>query len=280
MSAPGSVAVIGLGLMGGSVARALAARGVRVAGHDSDVTQLDAAIAEGIVTQMLSPSLEDVGGVDAIVIAVHGDSAIEILRMLDSCALHVKLITDIGSTKQGIVSAANELELASRFVGSHPFAGDHRTGFAASRADLFENQIVYLCPTEKSSAETLERAQALWTLLGGTPELMDAAAHDDLLAWTSHLPHVVSSALAIAFAGKGIGRDQLGRGGRDVTRLAGGLPEMWTAILIENASAIDAALSSVEHELSRFREAIQRRDAEYLNALFNEGRDWSNADLK
>jgi prephenate dehydrogenase len=109
---------------------------------------------------------------------------------------------------------------------------------------------------------------------------MDAAAHDDLLAWTSHLPHVVSSALAIAFAGKGIGRDQLGRGGRDVTRLAGGLPEMWTAILIENASAIDAALSSVEHELSRFREAIQRRDAEYLNALFNEGRDWSNADLK
>ncbi len=271
-----TVAVIGLGLMGGSVARALSARGVRVLGHDSNAMHLDAAIAQGVVAQRLSPNLQDVGGADAIVIAVHGDSAIEILRTLDKYAPHVGLITDIGSVKQEIVAAANELALASRFVGSHPFAGDHRSGFGASRMGLFENETVYLCPTESTSAETLELAQSLWTLIGASPELIDAVAHDDLLAWTSHLPHVVSTALAIALSGKGIARDQLGQGGRDVTRLAGGSTEMWATILLGNAIAIEAGLSEMENELTRFREAIRQRDANYLSTLLDKGRDWSS----
>lgn len=275
MTTPKSVAVIGLGMMGGSVARALAARGVRVVGHDSNSAHLDAAIAQGVVARRLSPNLQDVGDADAIVIAVHGDAAIGILRTLDKYAEHVGLITDVGSVKQGIVSAANELGLATRFVGSHPFAGDHRSGFTASRMALFENQIVYLCPTEKTSAETLDFAQSLWTLLGASPELIDAPAHDELLAWSSHLPHVVSTALAIALAEKGINRDQLGRGGRDVTRIAGGSTEMWTAILIENAAAIDAGLSEVERELAEFRQAVRQRDRSSLTQLLETGRDWS-----
>ncbi|HVD60562.1 MAG TPA: prephenate dehydrogenase/arogenate dehydrogenase family protein [Gemmatimonadaceae bacterium] len=276
MNTPSSVAVIGLGMMGGSVARAFAARGVRVAGYDSNPTHLDAAIAQGVVARRLSPKLEDVGDADAIVIAVHGDAAIEILRTLDKYAEHVGLITDVGSVKQAIVSAANELDLATRFVGSHPFAGDHRSGFGASRMGLFENQIVYLCPTEKTSAEALDFAQSLWTVLGASPELIDARAHDEMLAWSSHLPHVVSSALAIALAKKGIDRDQLGRGGQDVTRLAGGSTEMWMAILIENAEAIDAALSEMERELAEFREAIRQCDRNSLTQLFETGRDWSS----
>ena len=276
MNTPRSVAVIGLGMMGGSVARALAARGVRVAGYDSNSAHLDAAIAQGVVARRLSPNLQDVGDADAIVIAVHGDAAIEILRSVEKYAEHVGLITDVGSVKQGIVSVANELDLATRFVGSHPFAGDHRSGFPASRMGLFENQIVYLCPTEKTSAETLDFAQSLWTLLGASPELIDARAHDELLAWSSHLPHVVSTALAIAFAEKGINRDELGRGGQDVTRLAGGSTEMWTAILIENAEAIDAGLSEMERGFAEFREAIRKRDRNSLTQLFEKGRDWSS----
>ncbi|HUQ20604.1 MAG TPA: prephenate dehydrogenase/arogenate dehydrogenase family protein, partial [Gemmatimonadaceae bacterium] len=262
MTTPKSVAVIGLGMMGGSVARSLAARGVRVAGYDSNSAHLDAAIADGVLTERLSSNLDDVGDVDAVVIAVHGDSAIEILRTLDGCAPRAKLVTDIGSTKQRIVSTANELPLAARFVGSHPFAGDHRSGFGASRADLFENQIVYLCATEKTSKEAIEMATSLWTLLDARTEVIDAGEHDEIVAWTSHLPHVVSTSLAIALARKGIARDQLGRGGRDVTRLAGGSSEMWTSILLDNAAGIDSALSSLEGELGSFRTALEQRDSE------------------
>lgn len=273
MRQPGTVAVIGLGLMGGSVARGLRAHGVRVLGYDTNAAHLDKAVTEGVIA--LSPNFENVEHADTIVIAVHGDSAIGILERLDTVAPNARLITDVGSTKQRIVSTAEKLELATRFVGSHPLAGDHRSGFTVSRSDLFENQAVYLCPTRKASAETIEAAQSLWKLLGGKPQLIDAAVHDDLLAWTSHLPHIVSAALAYALAEKGIVRDQLGRGGRDVTRLAGGSTEMWTPILLDNATAIDEGLARVERELAAFREALRHRDGESLNALLGKGRGWS-----
>lgn len=273
MNQPGTVAVIGLGLMGGSVARALIARGVRVLGYDSNAAHLDGAGREGVTP--LSPSLDDVGEADTIVIAVHGDSSIEFLEALGRAGKHARLITDVGSTKQRIVSSAEKLELASRFVGSHPLAGDHQSGWGASREDLFENQIVYLCPTAKSDPATIELARSFWSLLGATTVQIDATAHDELLAWTSHLPHVVSTALATALGQKGIARDQLGRGGRDVTRLAGGSVEMWTAILLENAPAIGEAFAGVERELAEVRDALRTNDRTRLNEIFRQAREWS-----
>jgi prephenate dehydrogenase len=186
------------------------------------------------------------------------------------------LITDVGSTKQNIVAAAEKLGLAPRFVGSHPFAGDHRSGWSASRKEMFKNQIVYLCPNAKTDTSTIGLAESFWTLLGATTVHMDAAAHDELLAWTSHLPHIVSTALAMTLAHKDIWRDQLGSGGRDVTRLAGGSVEMWTAILLENASAIDEALAGVERELAQFRQALRTGEPQRLSDLFDQARNWSN----
>jgi prephenate dehydrogenase len=275
MSASQTVAVIGLGMIGGSVARGLAARGVTVIGHDTNAGYLDAAVAEGIVTQRLSGELDDLGRADVAVIAVYGDSATRVLEQIERNAGAVRLVTDVGSTKRPIVAAAESTPLAARFVGSHPFAGDHRSGWAASRFDLFENEIVYICPTSSSTDEAVECAQSLWASLGARPVRMDAAEHDDLLAWTSHLPHAVSSALALAMSEAGIVHRQLGRGGRDVTRLAAGSPDVWTSIMLDNAPAIEAALAQVERQAESFRSLLSARDRAGISERLSKARDWS-----
>jgi prephenate dehydrogenase len=275
MKSAGSVAVIGLGMIGGSVARGLTARGIPILGYDSNPSHLDAAVSEGVVSYRLSPGLEDIGEADAVVIAVYGDSALDVLGRIERHATAARLITDVGSTKRSIISAAEKLTLGPRFVGSHPFAGDHRSGWAASRADLFEDATVYLCPAKGTLPQAFALAEQLWISLGARPTVIDAVAHDDLLAWSSHLPHLVSTALALALADAGIPRRQLGRGGRDVTRLAASSPEVWTAIALDNAPAIESAVCAVQRELEQFHEALHAGDARALSRRFAKAREWS-----
>jgi prephenate dehydrogenase len=271
---PAAVAVIGLGTIGGSVARGLAAQGIEVLGYDTNASYLDAAIEAGVVSRRLPPGLDDIGKAEAVVIAIHGDAAIHALERLKQQAHGVRLITDVGSTKRRIVATAEKLELGHCFVGSHPFAGDHRSGWNASRLDLFKNEVVYLCPTSDSSESAMEAAHSLWTLLGARPVRIDAAQHDELLAWTSHLPHVVSAAVALALAERGIDRRQLGRGGRDVARLSGGSPDLWTAITLENASAIDAALVAMERKLAAFRLSLSEGNGDGVLDQLSRARHW------
>lgn len=267
-----TASIIGLGLMGGSLARDLAARGVRVRAHDTDERQLDDAVRAGIVSERIGPELEDVAA-DLVVIAVPVDAAGDVLRRAAPFARGARLITDVGSTKAGIVEAARALGLGRHFVGSHPMAGDHRSGWPASRTGLFADARVYLCPVG-SPTEALDLACRLWTGLGALPEHIDASEHDRRLAWSSHLPHVAAASIAIAMADAGISRADLGPGGRDVTRLAGSSPEMWTAIALENAAAIDAALAGAEREIASFRQALTHGDAGELRRRFVAARNW------
>lgn len=275
MSDTQTVAVIGLGMIGGSVARALATKGVNVVGYDRNPEYLDAAIAEGILSRRLSPELEDIDVAQVAVIAVYGDSATNVLEKIARYASDVSLITDVGSTKQPIVAAAEASSIRDRFVGAHPFAGDHRSGWDASRFDLFENEIVYLCPTSSSTNDALETAKNFWTSLGAKPVRIGAREHDDLLAWTSHLPHAVSTVLALAMSEAGIVHRQLGRGGRDVTRLAASSPDVWTSIMLDNAPAIEEALASIERQADSFRSLLNARDRAGINARLSKARDWS-----
>jgi prephenate dehydrogenase len=267
-------AVIGLGLIGGSIARELASRGIPVSGFDENRDALEAAIAAGVVSEMLDTSLEGIRGVDLVAIAVPVDIAIDILGRIASLASATALITDVGSTKARIVATAERLGLGERFVGSHPIAGDHRSGWGASRLGLFKDSHVYLCPTATSTRSAINRAKAFWRELGAREIVLSPADHDSQVAWTSHLPHVVANAVALTLAGAGVPRDDLGPGGRDVTRLAGSSPEMWAAILHENAGAIDEALGAIEREIAAFRVAITRDDADALRRRFSEARAW------
>jgi prephenate dehydrogenase len=152
--------------------------------------------------------------------------------------------------------------------------GDHRSGWAASRRNLFADALVYLCPTSSMRTPVVEVATEFWQWLGAAPRVMDAEAHDRHVAWTSHVPHLVSMALGLALAGAGIERDALGPGGRDVTRLAGSSPEMWTAIAADNRAAIDEALASAEREVASFRMALQSGDPARLRERFTAAQAW------
>ncbi len=269
-------AIVGLGLIGGSIAKDLAARGVEIEAYDADDAALDDAVNSGVVSCKLDASLAALRS-DVVVIATPVDTAIDVLRTLAAANHGTAMITDVGSTKGRIVAEAESLGLAQRFVGSHPMAGDHRSGWAASRRGLFAGARVYLCAPFGASAELVARADQFWRSLDAHPVSIDAAAHDDTLAWTSHLPHVLSAALALALGRAGVGRDALGPGGRDITRLAGSSPEMWSAIAAENAAAIDAALAAAEQEVASFRRVLSRADAGELHTKFAAARAWFDA---
>lgn len=268
------VAIVGLGLMGGSLARDLAAMGVRVSAFDADATQLAAAVRTNVIANALDASLDGIGDADVIVLATPVDAAVEILRRIAPNVARAKLITDVGSTKTRIVEQARALGLADRFVGSHPMAGDHRSGWTASRVGLYVDAPVYLCANRDASPSALELAQTLWRRVGACPERISAEEHDQKLAWTSHLPHMISISLSLALARAGVSRAKLGPGGRDVTRLAGSSPEMWTAIGLENAAELETALRQTEREIASLRDAIKRADPEELKARLTAARTW------
>lgn len=273
MNGIGSAAVIGLGLIGGSVARELTARGVRVLGYDRDEDTLREAAEEGGIQGTLPSGLSGVAGVDLVVLAVPVTAAPRVLERLAAHAGEAP-VTDVGSTKASVARAALALRLGERFVGSHPLAGDHRAGWGASRLGLFEGARVFLTPTPASTRPALERVQELWRELGAHTEVVDAEVHDRRLAAISHLPQALSTALAATLASGGWGRGALGPGGRDATRLAGSSPEMWTSIAMDNAPYLSAAVAEVEARLAALRTALDQGDEGELRRFFETGSRW------
>ncbi len=268
------VAVIGLGLMGGSVARALHVRGVRVLGHDRDGTQLDAAVREGVVHEPLDGSFAGLASAEVVVLALPVDATIALLPRLAPLLCGARLVMDLASTKRTIVAAAEAAGLGPRFVGAHPLTGSHRTGWGASRASLFEDARVFLCPAPGTTEGTMRLAASFWRELRAGVEVLDAAAHDDAMAWRSHLPHILSSALAVTLRQADVRRSALGPGGRDMTRLAGGSLSMWSPIVDDNAAAIVAALVACETHLRAFREALAEGDSATTRRFLQSGVDW------
>lgn len=267
-------AVIGLGLIGGSIARDLAALGWDVLGDDRSGATLREACAEGVVRAPV-PATGDLAA-DVVVFALPLTELPVAIEAFASRLGAVPLVMDVGSTKASALAAAERAGLAERFVGAHPMAGDHRSGWSASRRWLFDGRHVYLCATPATSEDALRRANHLWRLLGGRPEPIDAGAHDQLVARTSHLPQLVSKTVGLVLADAGIDRDQLGPGGRDVTRLAASDPDLWTAIALDNRAALLDALTEFRRRLNAMADALKRREAPSLRALFLEARRWSD----
>jgi prephenate dehydrogenase len=290
------VAIVGVGLIGGSLARDLAALGAHVMGFDADAETLGAAMDAGAVHEALpaGPAREAGGGItgagvdlhalasaslDALVLAVPVEVAVPLLAAAAPHLGDVPLVTDVGSTKASIVDAASGLGLGERFVGSHPLAGSHLSGWGASRPGLFRGNRVYLCPSAEGGHEAgeepgrgaLRRAHALWTSVGAVPQILDSVSHDRLLAWTSHLPQATSTALARALAGAGVGVGDLGPGGSDMTRLAASSPSLWTGIALDNAEALSAGLAALERELAELRASLRARDRDAVQEFFAGG---------
>ena len=271
-------AVIGLGLVGGSVARDLAALGVDVVGYDANPDEIDAALRDGVVKAALPPSLAGVEHAGLIVLAVPVDATAEVLSRVARWPVKATLITDVGSTKAEVIAAASRTGLATRFVGSHPMAGDHRSGWNASRLGLFAGASVHLCSCDETSQESIEAANAFWRALGARPSPVRATEHDRRLAWTSHMPHMLSIALSTVLDDTGVARHELGPGGRDLTRLAGSSVTMWTAVARENRTSLADAMHAVEQRIAALRTAISAGDDDELSSHLARARDWFDRD--
>ena len=270
-----SVAILGLGLIGGSLARDLAAAGMDVIGYDRARESLRAAKASGVLTDVLGPDLQGLEDIDYVILAVPVNAAPRLLEQAAPRMQSTLLIMDVGSTKRMICAQAEALDLGARFVGAHPFAGDHRSGWIASRSGLFADTRIFLCPVRGTRAAVLERAHALWRRVGGRPEVIDAATHDERLAWSSQLPQLASSALALALASAGLPHRELGSGGRDATRLAGSDPELWTGVVMENAEHASRALAALEQHVADLRTHIEARNEAGVRAAFGRALRWS-----
>ena len=187
------------------------------------------------------------------------------------CAGPTRVLTDAGSTKGQIVAAIE----SSRFVGSHPLAGSEKRGARFADADLFVGRTTVVTPTPRSDPAALELVTRFWQALGSTVVRMSPTEHDDALALTSHLPHLLASALA------GIVPAALApltaTGFRDTTRIAAGDPHLWSAIFAQNQTAVLAALDAYRARLDDFRQAIEAGDAAQLDQLLLEGKTLRDA---
>jgi prephenate dehydrogenase len=161
-----------------------------------------------------------------------------------------------------------------RFVGAHPLAGDHRSGWDASRTGLLGGARIYLCAAAETTPLARSLAESFWRALGGVTVPIDARVHDEQLAWTSHLPQVVATAVALALSEHGVARQELGPGGRDVTRLAGSAPDMWSQILRDNRRHALAAIGAVERVLAQMWASLEEDDDATLRALLERAAAW------
>jgi len=275
--ADSTIAIVGLGLMGGSLARAVSSRGARVLAYDRNTEHLDEALGAGAVHEALGRDLSGMEEADIVVLALPVDATCHALPTLARRATKARLLMDLASTKRSVVACAESAGLGQRFVGAHPLAGSHRSGFSAARGSLYEGARVFLCPTSCTSASTLRLAEQLWSALDARTEALDAREHDEEMAWCSHLPHIMASALACTLGDAGISRSALGPGGRDMTRLAGSSTAMWSAIAADNGEAIATALLAYEEKLRAFREAIAARNGSATRSLLEAGREWFEA---
>jgi prephenate dehydrogenase len=263
---PATVAIGGLGVIGGSVALALKERGVNVVGFAG---REDTALARkaGILTA--ETLIAAVRGAELVLLAVP-------VRVLRQASIVVHETTTAPVLHVASVQRASSLGFAPGEwvpVGTHPLAGSHRSGFAGADPQMFRGARISV-ETRASAAERAA-AQWLWTTLGAAKiELRDADAHDRQVAWISHLPQLASVGLAAAIAGSGEKAIALGPGGRDATRLAGSRFDLWREIVGANADDVAKALEALEAEMRSMREAIVGGSDEALKKQWERARAW------
>jgi len=263
------IAVLGLGLLGGSVALATKRAGVatRTAGATRNPAVLAEASRRGIVDDV-GTFEEVVQGADLVVLATPVAAMPVVLRRVAAHLREGAIVTDVGSVK-GALSELMPGLLPSGvcWVGSHPMAGSHESGLAFAAADLFDGAPCVVTG-DGADAASVDRVCAFWSALGAQVLRRDSATHDVEVAWASHLPHALAYAYASALAAAPAGtREVVGSGFRDFTRIARSSPELWGDILTANRKSIAAPLVAVGNALSNLGEAIEAGDARKLEVL-------------
>jgi prephenate dehydrogenase len=225
---------------------------------------LEAARREGVVDRITIDIAEGVAGADFCVLAAPVATLTGLLPAVWRALPPEAALTDVGSTKAGIVAAAERLDRSTprHFVGSHPMAGSEQSGYAISRADLFRGALVILTPTDRTEPQTVKRVSELWEALGGRVTAMDPGSHDRAVAAISHLPHLVADALVDSVLRMDPRfLDVAARGFKDTTRIAASNARVWREIFQENREALGEALAAFRHALDHLEGLIASGDA-------------------
>ncbi len=262
------LAILGLGLIGGSFALAAREHGLvkDIVAFDPNLETIAEASVLGIIEQGFSSALDAVYEADAVILAAPVRA---ILRLLPEVAPQLSegaFVMDLGSTKRAIVAAMDELPEHVRAVGGHPMAGKEVAGFAAAEPTLFRGATFALCPTAHTDERARELAETVAAALGARPLWAEAETHDEAVARISHLPYLMAAALAHAAAPEGLSRSLASTGYRDSSRLAMSEPTMMLDILMTNPAPLRAALAQAHEALATLDALLEAGDESGLRA--------------
>jgi prephenate dehydrogenase len=274
---PGRIAIVGLGLIGGSIARELARlpEPPRVTGWCTDPDDARAAEAAGVLAAPVTTREKALVGAELVVLAAPLGACLDTLSDVAKEAPPGATVTDSVSLKARLEARAAECGLAERWVGAHPMAGGERGGFRSSSPRLFQGALTWIVPA-RASNEAVGRVERLWTAVGAHTREIDAAEHDRLMALVSHLPQLTANALASVLAEASVGPDHLGPGGRDMTRLAASSPSMWTDLLSAAPPDLVAGLRTLAGRLGELADAVEVGDTGLIRDRMEETRRWGS----
>jgi prephenate dehydrogenase len=268
-----TLAVVGVGLLGGSVALAARQRGIvrRVIGVGRTAARLQQARDANVLDEISTDLVAAAAQADLLIFATPVNLIVAGVREVASACRPGTLITDVGSTKANLCCELSAgLSNTATFIGSHPLAGSEKQGWEHSRADLFDGRVCVVTPIENSPRDEVTRLTAFWQAIGMSVVEMSPEAHDRALAQTSHVPHVVASALARTLADEN--RSLAATGFADTTRIAAGDPNVWVPILLDNRDAVLASLDSFSSQIAAFHEALSHGNADELRHLWEHGK--------
>jgi len=262
-----TIGIVGCGLIGCSIAAGLKSRRFpgRIVGCGRPGPNLDAALDRKLIDSGEADLTKAAEACDLIVICTPVDRIVDDVRTAAQASRTGTLITDVGSVKQSICGSLGDIASGVTFIGSHPIAGSEKQGCRHADGDLFEQRVCVVTPSATTPPAELSRLTAFWQALGMSVVEMSPAAHDRVLAQTSHVPHAVAAALA---ASLDLENRSLTAGGfQDTTRIAAGDPQLWSAILLANAGEVTAGLRAVSAHLLELLGAIEARDKDHLGKL-------------
>ena len=273
------VAVIGVGLIGGSFASAI--KGKKLCGHvvgaGRSAANMKLALERGIIDSIAADAATASNGADLILVSTPVAQFEKILHAIGPKLKPAAIVTDAGSTKRDVVAAARAALGAkiAQFVPAHPIAGAEHSGAAAANAELFRGRRVVLTPLDENRAQDVEALAGLWGAIGARVSRMTPQEHDQVFAAVSHLPHLLAYALVDEVSKRPNSAQLFGYaagGFRDFTRIASSHPEMWRDICVANSDQLLKELSSFAGELEKIRKFLETSDAESLEKLFTKAR--------
>ncbi len=268
--------IVGVGLMGGSLAIALRRAGYcrEIVGTGRNRANLEQAVALGVIDRFETEPAAAVAGADMVLLAVPLGSVASVVAALRSGLSDTAILTDVGSAKGSVVADITQAlgYLPPRFVPGHPIAGNERSGVSAAFGELYQGHRVILTPLAETEPAALQAVTTMWQTAGAEVETMAVAHHDEILAATSHLPHMLAFALVDSLARLGEA-DEIFRyaagGFRDFTRIASSDPHMWRDICIANREALGAMFEHFRNDMLCLEEAVAKADGETLSEMFS-----------